>query len=986
MKQRRMLSILLSAVMMLCMTVLPAKSADAKINIKIGDYIRLGTYNNESVLWRCVNVDDNGPLMLSDRVLEDYMPYDAMTSDNADTCSHRRSGYRSKYGSNHWRDSNMRSWLNSEDNTVTWLCGNPPKAGYVTSGHEYDKKAGFLSDFTQDEISAIKTVTQRSIVSHPEYSAGYIDEPGLDLPYNTDIDTVADGYENAYYENITDKVFLLDVKQLNTVKQKLGSYYIAKNKAGQSWNYWLRTPITDCNHDMRYVDLRGNIWRDAPYKGYYGVRPAFYLDAEYYTVLQGKGTESEPYVGTVKNKPQESISLSGAERDTGDGNWDVDTDKNIQLTLGEFYSKDGKYSNPTIPVYVIQKPRSDKENMVILFCAEGYTKSQQSKFIKDVQRMWRKTLETEPYRSMADRFNVYALCTASIDTYGGDSTFFSVVNGSRDAYISVNMNGQWKNHMLERAIGPAFIEKIHDAHVPETTNPNEFRWDNEYEPYYYVYDYIDQFIVLANSGNYFGASHDNIKSGIHYIVTSSDNYYSPFTVRHELGHGLLRLGDEYEVRYSPVSEESMKASLNLSHTKDPKLVKWKNMLGFRHTYSCPHADGSYIYNSSSMCIMRSSTNSELCDVCRLQGFKRMSQLIKNSPDIYVAEPEVKIYTGDYKNPNENSSAFEDATSYGYSRYDTDRSNRLLSGYSKNRFNSGLKGSEIELRTIVQNLSDTEKKTVTLRMWVEHSDGTVATAADGGKILTEKKFDIPVWGDKSKFWTKNALEYNGSDFDSGLVNCSLVYTIPQNAVLQNGDTVGFEVVDDATGATLVDDDTETKTYADITIEYKLEDGSDVPNTKSTVFPAAVGTKVDWELPKELNGYTLVKSEGTDKTVGTGGLTVTCYYKAKEDRPSASFIITDESGAEADKTLKAGKFKAKLTLPEGRKTAAVIIAKYVNGTLGDLKMSEQKETQAIIETDFITVTGEDLTKQTEIKAFVFESTENIKPMYGFQHIIK
>lgn len=64
-----MLSILLSAVMMLCMTVLPAKSADAKINIKIGDYIRLGTYNNESVLWRCVNVDDNGPLMLSDRVL-----------------------------------------------------------------------------------------------------------------------------------------------------------------------------------------------------------------------------------------------------------------------------------------------------------------------------------------------------------------------------------------------------------------------------------------------------------------------------------------------------------------------------------------------------------------------------------------------------------------------------------------------------------------------------------------------------------------------------------------------------------------------------------------------------------------------------------------------------------------------------------------------------------------------------------------------------
>ena len=222
-QRSKALSVLISAVMLLTLTVLQAGAADAKTDIKIGDYIRLGKYNNESVLWRCVSVDDNGPLMLSDRVLEDYMPYDAMTNDNAETRSHRRSNYRSKYGSNHWRDSNMRSWLNSEENTVTWLCGNPPKAGSVTAGHEYDNKAGFLSGFTQTEISAIKTVTQRSIVSHPEYSSGYIDEPGLDLPYNTDIDTVADGYESAYYENITDKVFLLDVKQLNTVKRNLGS-------------------------------------------------------------------------------------------------------------------------------------------------------------------------------------------------------------------------------------------------------------------------------------------------------------------------------------------------------------------------------------------------------------------------------------------------------------------------------------------------------------------------------------------------------------------------------------------------------------------------------------------------------------------------------------------------------------------------------------------------------------------------------------------
>ena len=980
-QRKRMLSVLLSAVMLLSLTVLPAKAADAKTNIKIGDYIRLGTYNNESVLWRCVAVDDNGPLMLSDRVLEDYIAYDARTGANAQTGSHRRNSWRSKYGSNHWRDSNMRSWLNSgaEAGKVDWLCGNPPDADHVSSGTAYDRKAGFLSSFRSEEIGAIKTVTQRSIVSHPEYTAGYIDEPGIDLPYNTDIDTVADGYESAYYENITDKVFLLDVKQLNTVKQNLGSYYIGKNKAGQSWNYWLRTPVTDCNHDMRYVTTGGIILRDAPYKEYYGARPAFYLDAEYYTVSQGKGTESEPYAGTVQNKPQEILGISGAERDTGDGNWDVDTDQYLQVELSELYSTDRAYANPTIPVYVIQKPRSDKENMVILYLAEGYSKSQQKQFVEDARRLWGEVLKTEPYRSMADRFNVYALCTASVDGYGGSSTFFAASKTG----ISVN-KGQWRNHVLERIIGPAFIEKIHDAHIQNKTKPNEYSMNDEYSQYYYVYEYINQFVILTNSGEYFGGSHDNMKRGIHYILASTGSNLSPFTQRHELGHGLLRLGDEYNTAGQPLSEGTLQTSLNISDTKDPAKVKWKNMLGFRNTYTCPHYDNSYMYNSSHMCIMEDSYNTEFCDVCKLQGIKRMSQLVKNPSDIYVAVPEVKKYSGDYKNPAENHSAFNEANYYGYLKYQNDRNSRLLSGVSKKQFGSEMKGQQIELRTIVQNLSDSEKKKVSLRMWVEHSTGEKATTASGTEVLTAKDFDIPIWSEKPNFWPKNALDYTGSDFDSGLVNCSLVYTIPQDAVLKSGDTVGFEVIDRETGKILADDRTEAQTYANVTIEYKLEDGSDVPNTKPAVFPAAAGTKVDWELPKELNGYILVKSEGTDKPVGAGGLTVTCYYKAKEERPAASFIITDESGAEADKTLKAGKFKAKLTLPEGRKTAAVIIVKYVNGTLGELRMSEPKEASAVIETDFITVTGEDLTKQTEIKAFAFESMGNIKPMYDFQHI--
>ena len=76
----------------------------------IGDYIRLGNYNGQPILWRCVDVDEMGPLMLSDQVLA-TMAYDAKTSENSATRSHSRNLKRGTYGSNQWRDSNMRSWL-----------------------------------------------------------------------------------------------------------------------------------------------------------------------------------------------------------------------------------------------------------------------------------------------------------------------------------------------------------------------------------------------------------------------------------------------------------------------------------------------------------------------------------------------------------------------------------------------------------------------------------------------------------------------------------------------------------------------------------------------------------------------------------------------------------------------------------------------------------------------------------------------------------
>ena len=863
----------------LCMaiSVLPmAVQAASKPDIKVGDYVKMGTYNNASILWRCVSIDNNGPLMLADRII-DTLAYDAKTNDNSSSKSHSRSYKRDDYGSNYWKDSNMRSWLNStaEAGKVDWLCGNPPKDGYVSGVGAYNEKAGFLNAFSKSEIAAMKTVTQRSLVSHPEYNKGIVDgDANSDLLYYTDISEAVANYDSSYFETTTEKVFLLDVKQANAVWKNLKGYYVAYNNDGMAWPYWLRTPVTDCNHDMRYISSSGQVGRYAPWYSDLGVRPAFYLDSEYFVATSGSGSQSNPYVGSAPNKQEDDYTISEPSEDAN-ADWNVSTEQSIQLTLGPWYSNDGKYSNPTIPVYTIQKTRSDTENMVVVVCGEGYTKSQQGKFINDVKRLWQDAMKYEPYRSYADRFNVYALCTASESSFdNGGSTFFDVIIDKYNSpVISNNLHGsQWKNHIFERCIGPEFIEKIHDAHIKKKCDPNTIPSGSEYEPYYYVHDYIAQFAMVVNTTNDFGGAYNNREYGFHYFISPSDSYRASKTFAHEFGHGLLGLGDEYSGGYL-LDDKELK-SLNLSSVEDPEKIKWRQLLGFRNTYTCRNAYGSKMLVSSYECIMR-DTNYQFCEVCRLQGFKRMSQLVKDV-DLYVATPEVKEYTGAYSKPSD----FTDLETRSYYNYTYNRNDRLLSGNSKSRFNTNMNGKKIELRTVIQNISDKNARQLTFKMWIKHSDGSVATDSSGNPLQTVQTFDIPVWNDKANFWPLGALDHIKSDFNSGLKSCSLIYQIPSDAQLKSGDTVAFQVLDE-NGNVLADDNTETQRYTTVSIQYKFEDGSEIPNTAGGTFTVPYGTKLDLTPAKKLYDYEFVKADGLNKPIVSDGTVVTYYYKNKNE---------------------------------------------------------------------------------------------------------
>lgn len=615
------------------------------------------------------------------------------------------------------------------------------------------------------------------------------------------------------------------------------------------------------------------------------------------------GSASNLYVGSALDKVENDYTVAEPE-EAPNQELDISIEQSLNLTLGEWYSSDGKYANPTIPVYTIQKTRSDTENMVILICGEGYTKNQQQKFVNDVKKVWEGAMQHEPYRSYADRFNVYALCTVSESSFNsGGSTFFDVVIDKNSGPMIAISKSICKNHIFERCIGPAFLEQIHDVHIPKKVDPNSSYWVgnnsplSEYEPFYYVHEYINQFAILVNTNQDFGGSHRNYERGIHYLVTPADSDRAQKTFTHELGHGLLELGDEY---MSSTTQQTDLTSLNVAHTHDPNNVKWKQLLGFRKTYTCNALGYGNAYNSSYECLMR-DTAYQFCEVCKLQGSKRMSQLI-DGKSLYVADPEVKKYTGQYSKPSD----FIDTTYNGYYYFENYRKGVLLSGTDKNKFNTSMAGETIQLRTIVQNLSDTKQRYVTMKLWIKHADGSVATTTGGQRLEATQTFTIPVWSEKSKFWPKGALSYEGSHMNSGLENCELIYQIPSDAVLNNGDTVAFEVIDE-NGNILANDNTETQAYANINIEYKFEDGTPMPNVNQAMIPVAVGSQLNWTAPSTMFGHKFVRAEGHDQMVNGSGQTVTYYYKKQSnvhihDWGEAIYTWTSDNICKAERVCK------------------------------------------------------------------------------------
>ena len=308
---KKILVVLLSTAMLICSLPISAfatveaistfqNSETHENSIEIGDYITLGIYLGESIVWRCVDIDENGPLMLSEKILC-FKSFDAKGEHG--------NYYRNKEGTNNWKESCLRRWLNSSG-TVDWSMrpAIPSSANVFNGYNSYSEESGFLSCFNSIELSLIKPVVLKTYINSLDenYADGgsgeYSATNGSFSSALANSDTMGNG---KLYQNTTDSIFLLDYKQAGRIYTNLGGEALVayptssatdnddsqQTSSEKAYKYWMRSPgtagmsyeivqVIDSNQSIQGISsfsvINATNYQNA------GVRPAFYLNLDNY--------------------------------------------------------------------------------------------------------------------------------------------------------------------------------------------------------------------------------------------------------------------------------------------------------------------------------------------------------------------------------------------------------------------------------------------------------------------------------------------------------------------------------------------------------------------------------------------------------------------------------------------------------------------------------------------------------------------------------
>ena len=267
---------------------------------------------------------------------------------------------------------------------------------------------------------------------------------------------------------------------------------------------------------------------------------------------------------------------------------------------------------PKLEVVDVENHGNADECVDILFLAEGYTATEQLKFIADVKRMCDYLFSFAPYSNHRDRFNIRAV--KAISPQAGTD------NPLKQQWVQTPFNTSFNSLGIDRYLLTHHLFAVRD---------------------YASLAPADQVVVLVNSPLYGGAGIYN-----HFVVVTSDHRESLPVFAHEFGHAFAALADEYytsDVSYNNFIDKSTEPWYPNITTLVDFNEKWKQFVPSRTPVPTPETpewagkigvfegaaySAKGVYRSSINCRMMNNDAPGFCPVCQMTIEKIIQQHIK----------------------------------------------------------------------------------------------------------------------------------------------------------------------------------------------------------------------------------------------------------------------------------------------------------------------------------------------------------------------
>ena len=263
------------------------KQENVTNTVEPGETITFGSYNGEAISWRVLHISEDGSeaVLIAENILT-MKAYDApeggtYNSDGTTDYWSQDSAADTDFelqiqvrGNSDWSTSNIRTWLNSDDEVVQYNDQPPVPLAMAEHKNGYHNEAGFLNGFTDEELAAI-----------------------VETELTTNGNALAEG------ESITttDRVFLLSKEELVWFEEAGMSMLAVPTQAaidndGSNWYvidvqeygvdeyyWWLREPVEGTSSKCYMVSngYTEEVYRESNVgtEGF-GIRPAITVDLE----------------------------------------------------------------------------------------------------------------------------------------------------------------------------------------------------------------------------------------------------------------------------------------------------------------------------------------------------------------------------------------------------------------------------------------------------------------------------------------------------------------------------------------------------------------------------------------------------------------------------------------------------------------------------------------------------------------------------------